>query len=557
MGATNCPETPRQKMITMMYLVYTAMLALNVSAEVVEGFRSVGTAMTKSNENLQVKLEDTYTNFQLAYDNSPDKVREKWEQAQQVRAMSQKLGATIDSIEYSLIGKLTSEAKVNIDPDNPKVVRTIKFKNEDGTINLDSVKAAVDLGGFRWMEKGLDNTNDVTPFFLGSKAEGEYAQEGTNAYLLKQSVLEYEKSIKDILGEDSVHVKFGFNVDKKAFNKDKKLVSWEMLNFNEAVAGAALVTLVRMKAETMNAEFDAVNMLYKQISKGDHSFDQITLLSRPTRTYILQGGVYETDIFVGAYDSKQHFTATINGQQIPSGENGAAHYRTVCNTVGEHKVTGYAIVQGPDGDTRVEVQDVYTVGEPTASVMLDNMMVVYSGLDNPITISAPGIDSKNLRVTIEGNKAPIRPGDKPGKFIIKPTAGVKGLTINVDAMIDNKQTRVGKQDVKVKTIPKPLLRFNGELTGGRISKKDITAESVVVPIKDPDFQFAVDNRLIRIETMIVSIGSREFNVKGPKFNAEIASAAKNANKGDKLNILATVMMPDGVAQTVTYQATLK
>ncbi len=124
-------------------------------------------------------------------------------------------------------------------------------------------------------------------------------------------------------------------------------------------------------------------------------------------------------------------------------------------------------------------------------------------------------------------------------------------------MIDNKQTRVGKQDVKVKTIPKPLLRFNGELTGGRISKKDITAESVVVPIKDPDFQFAVDNRLIRIETMIVSIGSREFNVKGPKFNAEIASAAKNANKGDKLNILATVMMPDGVAQTVTYQATLK
>ena len=58
MGATNCPETPRQKMITMMYLVYTAMLALNVSAEVVNGFKTVGNAMTKSNENLQAKLDD-------------------------------------------------------------------------------------------------------------------------------------------------------------------------------------------------------------------------------------------------------------------------------------------------------------------------------------------------------------------------------------------------------------------------------------------------------------------------------------------------------------------
>ena len=75
MGATNCPETPRQKMITMMYLVYTAMLALNVSAEVVEGFRSVGSAMTNSNINLQTKLDDTYANFDIALENSRDKVQ--------------------------------------------------------------------------------------------------------------------------------------------------------------------------------------------------------------------------------------------------------------------------------------------------------------------------------------------------------------------------------------------------------------------------------------------------------------------------------------------------
>ena len=75
MSASNCPETPRQKMIQMMYLVYTAMLALNVSAEVVEGFKTVGNAMTKSNENMVTKLDDTYNNFEAALKNYPANVK--------------------------------------------------------------------------------------------------------------------------------------------------------------------------------------------------------------------------------------------------------------------------------------------------------------------------------------------------------------------------------------------------------------------------------------------------------------------------------------------------
>ena len=85
MSASNCPETPRQKMIQMMYLVYTAMLALNVSAEVVEGFKTVGNAMTKSNENMEIKLQDTYENFELALKNNPAKVQEKYEKAQVIQ----------------------------------------------------------------------------------------------------------------------------------------------------------------------------------------------------------------------------------------------------------------------------------------------------------------------------------------------------------------------------------------------------------------------------------------------------------------------------------------
>ena len=166
MGATNCPETPRQKMITMMYLVYTAMLALNVSAEVVEGFRSVGTAMTASNINLQTKLDDTYANFDLAFKNSPDKVRSQYGKAQQVKALSSRLEEFIDSLECEFIGKFAEEAEIVMDIHNPKGKRVIKLKNEDGTVNHDSVRYALKVGGFAWMEKGLDDTHEAPKFFL-------------------------------------------------------------------------------------------------------------------------------------------------------------------------------------------------------------------------------------------------------------------------------------------------------------------------------------------------------------------------------------------------------
>ena len=301
MGATNCPETPRQKMITMMYLVYTAMLALNVSAEVVSGFKTVGNAMTKSNENLQTKIDDTYANFEQALKNSPEKVQDKYNKALEVKKLSIELENYIDSITYTFVGMLESKAKIYADPENPKkLTAEIDFKDANGNTSLDSVKRAMQLGGFSWISK-LDNNHKGTAYFLG-KAEGDHPQTGEIPKLIER-IHEYKHKVNELLGEDSTHVTLGLDVDRFEVSSDKKSKSWEQLNFNNTVAGAALVTLTRLKAETMNAEFDVVNRLYKQVSLGDFSFDEVAIISRPKSTYIIQGGTFDTRFNVAAYDS--------------------------------------------------------------------------------------------------------------------------------------------------------------------------------------------------------------------------------------------------------------
>ncbi len=538
MGATNCPETPRQKMITMMYLVYTAMLALNVSAEVVNGFKTVGSAMTKSNENIQVKLDETYANFAKALQNSPDKVKEQYDKAEKVRELSITMGNYIDSLEYTFMAALNSTAEVPIDINNPKKTRRIPVVNEDKTPNFDSIKAAIDIAGFRWLK--MDELHESSRMFIDGGAGLE----------LKNKIIEYKKNVKEILGEDSSHVSIALNVENKELNPDNELLDWEVLCFSEVVSGSALVTLTRLKAETMNTEFDAVNMLYKQVDKGDFKFDQIAMISRPKSTYIIQGGVYETDINVAAYDSKQHFTATVNGQQLSSTDSGSVHYRTVCNNLGVQRITGTAYVTTPDGGTQeYPIKDNYFVAKPVAVVSLDNMQVLYAGIENPITVSVPGVDGRNVKASIIEGNGKLSPGEGEGKYMLTPANGCKKIVIGVDAVVDKKTSRMGAPVFKVREIPAPVITVGGFTNGAKVARSNLASGAQVIARPQEGFEFKIPKGSIRVMSLEVFVGNKPFNMNGNNFDPDLLSAIKKANRGDKIYVDAKVMMPDGKPRT--------
>ncbi len=546
MGATNCPETPRQKMITMMYLVYTAMLALNVSAQVVDGFKTVGTAMTKSNENLQEKLDDTYANFDAALANSQDKVQADYDKAQEVRKLSTELGNYIDSLQYVLMAKINPKAEIHPDPKNPKESIKMNVINPDKSPNFDSIKKAIALDGFRWLK--MDELHESTNLFAKEKA-GKGPE-------LKAKIIEYKRKINEILGEDSVNVSIALNVDS-LLTPDNKREAWEVVNFEEVVSGSSLVTLTRLRAETMNTEFDAVNMLYKHVNKGDFKFDQVRMISRPKSSYIIQGGVYETDVNVAAYDSHQEFTATINGQQLHSNDSGSVHYRVVCNNVGLQKVVGTAYVSNPDGGVKeYPISDNYFVAKPVAVVSLDNMQVLYAGIENPITASVPGVDSRNIKVSIAEGQGKLVQAEGDGKFMLTPAVGCKKIVLSVDATIDKGTQHMGSPVYKVRPIPAPFITVGGLRDGAKASRSSLASGVKVAARAAEGFDFKIPKGSIRVMSLEIYVGNKGFNSNSDSFEVDALSAIKRANRGDKVYVTAQVMMPDGKPQPANCVITL-
>ena len=554
MGATNCPETPRQKMITMMYLVYTAMLALNVSAEVIQGFKSVGTALHESNKNLEFKLKDSYDNFYIADSLNNGKYDSLYHIALEVRDLSNGIKNYIDSIECDFIGSKVASAVDYTDPRTHKEWK-LQLREANGKAINENVKTALDSIGFAWFtDKQLEDNHGPAQYFIGPDVKKPAAIQ------IKNRIIDFKQKVNQVLGPDSIKVQTAMKELNMAdgYNKEGELVPWEVNTFNEVITGAALVTLTRLKTEMMNAEYAVVEELFKQVSKGDKKFSNIAMISRPRATYILQGGTYETRINVAAYDSKQQFTATVNGQKLTSGDSGTVIYRTTCNTLGPQRITGTAYVTGDNGVEEYPINDVFFVAKPAGVVRLDGLQVMYAGLENPVTISAAGVDARSLSLHIEpAGQADITKAEGEGSFIVKPKPGAKKLTLSVNATIDKRTTTMGSQSVVVKDIPAPIIKVSGVESGGRIDKKELTASTVVIPIKNPDFLLKIDNRSIRIIKMLVSVGAKEETVNGPRFNESIASMIKKATKGEKLVIQADVMMPDGKPKSVTYTATLR
>lgn len=507
MGATNCPETPRQRMISMMYLVYTALLALNVSADILNAFQTVGESVEVTNKIMAGKAESAYTAFENAYNGNPGKVGENWAKAQEVRKKTKVMLDYIDNMKYELIA--VSEGL------------------EGGVAEAKKRFATEGFG----MIKKKDNYDGPTNYFVSNTEDGSAGKaiefrkkiEAYQADMLKYIQNEgYKKQFKKYLIKTE-------GTWKDAAGEEK---NWQMYNFYHTILTADIVLLNKYKSEIMNMESDLINHLYTQISADDFKFDQVTARVLPKSTYIIQGGQYEADVIVAAYDSKSELRGEVRGQNIV-GDSGMLKLKFGAGALGQQKYKGTIFVKKETGEVPYEFESEYFVAAPSATISPTNMNVFYIGVDNPVSISVPGANSKDIVATVSGAGATLTKV-KDGEYTVKVTKQ-EICQINVKAKIAGKEMDMGSMKFRTKSIPDPVAKF-GNLSGGFV-ERDVLA-SLNLRVDKGGFEFPVVYKAASFKVQIAAGGDAKapVPVNGAKFTPDLVAQIKKARRGTKVII---------------------
>jgi len=465
-------ETPRQKMIAMMYLVLTALLALNVSKEMLDAFIVVNESVELTNENFNQKLQDTYTSFEKKYQINQNKVRPYWEKAQEAKAMSNDLVNYIENIKWELISRTE---KVSFD--SAKSISVAQMKNKDD----------YDTPTNYFMRDSED----------GSKGEGKE---------LKRRIDEYRQNMLNLLDpEDREKIKLGLNTDGTYEDADGMPLNWIQYNFFHTIMAADMTILNKIITEIYNAEFDVANFLLDDIEAEDFKYDKIEAKILPKTNYVFLGDEYNAEIIVAAYDTKQspevflmEGVDSLPENQISrampiDGEKGMVKISLPGESIGVKKYAGIIKVKSGLGDVNnYYFSDEYVVAEPSLTVSAKKMNVFYIGVDNPVAISVPGIAEENLKTSISVGE--LKPDPESDDWIVNVPTGQRETVISVKANIDGTERDMGSKTFRIKKVPDPIALIANKMEG-MVNRNILVAAGAIIPKMPDDFEFDLAYRI--------------------------------------------------------------
>ena len=489
-------ETPRQKMIAMMYLVLTALLALNVSVEIIEAFVVVNHSIENTNENLKSKMAETYARFEQQNLLNENKVGPYWAKAQDARKSSEDLITFIESLKYEVIAK-----------------------NEN--ISIDEAKS-IPLGEIDSRDKYDVSTN----YFIGNSQDGS---KGKARELKDRINLYHEDLLKLLPPEAGAGLKLGMDTEGPYYDANGGKQNWEMHNFYHMILAANVTFLNKLIADVRNAESDVVRTLFNSVSADDYKFDMVAPKVIPSSKLVFQGDTYEADIMVAALDSKQNPEVLIGGRQIPA-SGGIAKYTVNASSTGLQTYRGTIKVQGPDGEAKeYPFEESYFVMTPSLAVAATKMNVFYANVDNPISISASGIPETQIAPSI--STGTIR---RDGKgWVVRVPLGQKA-TITVTHNDGKTSRRMGSADFRIKRVPDPKA-FIANTDGGPVQKSMLLASRAIIPRMPEDFDFDLNFEIVSYRFVGVRGGDiKEISGNGNILTQEMQTFISNCKRGERI-----------------------
>ena len=409
------PKEPRQKMINIMYLVLTALLALNVSSEILNAFKVVDKSLVTSNTNITTANNTLYTSLlEKVKDPTTSAKAGPWNDK---AIQAQKLSAALDSYINQLKLDLKKEAGSKmVDVDGKQVEQ---FKEDD-------LEAATRLFG-----KGP-----------GGQNKGPELMQKLNDF--RAAMLNIDPEIKKNF-ERSLAVE----VSGPVVGQDGKKNEFTEAYFHMTPTVAGITLLSKFQNNVKNAENQIVTFCHNQVGAVKVVYDQFAALVGQSSNYVMPGEDIEITAGVGAYSAAAKPVISINGSGAAVGPDGRAIYTFKANGGGARSVPVNVTYTKPDGTTETKSFDVkYTVGTPGgAAVMADKMNVFYIGVDNPITVGSPtGMEKTNVTIS-QGSVS----GSGSNRTVRVSSVG--NVTVNVVA--DGKPYAFA---FRVKRIPDPVFK---------------------------------------------------------------------------------------------------
>ena len=543
-------ETPRQKMIGMMYLVYTALLAMNVSKDILDAFDTVNTGVQETNITLMQQISQRYATFEEQYILDQEKVGPYWEQAQDLREKSTAIINYIEALKWDLVSKIEEQDYASaLEHGLLKTGDTIQY-NGRLLYNINTSKI-----------KSRDNYNKPTAYMMG---DPEGPGNGGKAYDLSEKIREYRAEIVKIMGPEHIH-ELGLITDSIYGTKEyvmeqtglsesslKKLPlegdyygakvsyypgvtdpvqdSWEYRNFHHTVLIADITLLNKIISEVETAELNAVTHLAQAVHAEDFTFDEVGAKVFAESSYILSGQKYRAQAMVTAWQNTQT-TARVRLDGGPEKEY-ASNSQGVIDLeynvgVGTHRYSGVIPMLNPKTN---EIEDYpfegsFTVAPPAVSVSATKMNVVYAGIDNPIAVGG-GVGGEVTATATGANLTKTGNGTYNLRVIGNPSE----VVVNVSSQ----GSSLGSMKFRVKELPKPTAIVDNVSPDGKYTKNAlISANCVRAEMKDFDFEgvhYDVVGYTVKYRTKAGTV--KEEKVTGSKFNETLKSVFNSANAGD-------------------------
>ena len=401
------PDSPRQKMINLMYIVLMALLALNISSDVLNGFSLVDESLSRTTAGSAEQNSALYSDLSEANKHNPEKIGPWFEKAQRVKQMSDSLVSFIDELK----SRIVKEA----DGDEADV---------DNITNKEDLEAATYV------------------MLSPTIGQGRELFERVSGY--REEILNL---VTDTTQQRIISANLSTDVPRKQEGKN-----WQEYMFENTPVVAAITLLSKLQSDIRYAEGEVLHLLSESTDLQDVRVNRLQAYVIPTSQHVVRGGTYSGHIILAAVDSTQRPVIYIDGKRQEANEDG--WFETTCNQSGEYSLDGYLeLTQGNGEVLRREFSQKYSVVDPSATVSATMMNVLYAGYDNPISISVPGIPADRVHATMANGNGTLK---RVGKgYVACPTDLSKDAVIRVSANVNGRMQPMGDYVYRVRQLPDP------------------------------------------------------------------------------------------------------